>query len=263
MQTNVEELPITKLLDLDGHTALVTGAAGHIGRGIARRLAEAGASVLLHCRWDASRLERLQKEIASAGGQCRPVVADLDKAGEIAAMFDGFSADGVCVDLLVNNAAIQPVEAFEDISAEGWRAMQRSNLDSAFIVTRHAALGMKGRGGAIVNVASIEGLDPAEGHAHYAASKAGLIMLTRAAAQQLGGDGIRVNSVSPGLIDREGLARDWPDGVGRWRTRAPLRRLGRVSDVADAVLFLLSPAARWITGANLVVDGGMSCVSRW
>ena len=88
-------------------------------------------------------------------------------------------------------------------------------------------------------------------------------MLTRAAALEFGSSNIRVNCVAPGLVDREGLARDWPDGVGRWHDRVPLGRIGSPIDVADAVLFLLSPAARWISGANLVVDGGMSAQSKW
>src|SRR6202035_3957499 len=110
---------------------------------------------------------------------------------------------------------------------------------------------------AIVNVSSIEGLQPAYDHSHYAASKAAVIMHTRAAALELGRAGIRVNSVSPGLIDAEGLAEAWPEGVARWQAAAPLERLGDPSDVADAVLFLVSPAARWVSGANLVVDGGV------
>ncbi len=120
-----------------------------------------------------------------------------------------------------------------------------------------------GGSGAIVNVSSIEGLQPAFAHSHYAASKAAVIMHTRAAALELGPRGIRVNSVSPGLIEAEGLDRAWPEGVARWHAAAPLRRLGTPTDVADAVLFLASPAARWISGSNLVVDGGVLAHSTW
>jgi len=122
---------------------------------------------------------------------------------------------------------------------------------------------MRGDGGAIVNIASIEGLQPAFDHSHYAASKAAVIMHTRAAALELGRAGIRVNSVSPGVIEAPGIEESWPEGVARWRAAAPLERLGHPSDVADAVLFLVSPAARWITGANLVVDGGVLARNTW
>ena len=118
-------------------------------------------------------------------------------------------------------------------------------------------------GGAIVNIASIEGTDPAMGHSHYATSKAGLLMLTRSLTLEYAGRGIRTNAVSPGLIDRAGIEQNWPEGVARWRENAPLGRMGNIMDVADAVLFLLSRASRWISGVNLVVDGGMSTVSRW
>ena len=110
-----------------------------------------------------------------------------------------------------------------------------------------------GAGSAIVNVASIEALAAPPGHSHYGAAKAAIVGHTRAAAVELGAQGIRVNAVAPGLIDRPGLARDWPEGVERWSRACPLGRLGRPDDVADACLFLASPAARWITGA--VVGG--------
>ena len=188
------------------------------------------------------------------------VRADLSNAGDVDAMFSD-----VTPDLVVNNAAVQPVQSLTDMSLGEWRSMMAANLDSAFLVTRCVAERWRsaGRPGAVVNIASIEGIDPASGHGHYATSKAGLLMFTRAAALEFGPAGIRVNAVSPGLIDREGLADDWPEGVRRWQDRAPLRRMGSPNDVADAVLFLLCPAARWISGANLVVDGGMSAQSRW
>jgi NAD(P)-dependent dehydrogenase (short-subunit alcohol dehydrogenase family) len=143
--------------------------------------------------------------------------------------------------------------------------MLRVNVEGVVALTHAAAAHMiaRGDGGAIVNIASIEGLQPASGHSHYAASKAAVLMHSRAAALELGPQRIRVNAVAPGLIDRAGLADAWPDGVNRWLTACPLERLGSTEDVADAVLFLLSDAARWITGATLVVDGGMLARPTW
>ena len=247
---------VSKLLDLSGETALVTGASGNIGTTIAARLAEAGAGLIAHYHSNEAAARALVERV----GAGEVVQADLSDEQAVTAMFASISPT-----LVVHNAALQPVSALGDMSYGDWRATMAANLDSAFLVTRQAAKSWiaAGRGGAIVNIGSIEGLDPAAGHGHYATSKAGLTMLTRASALEFGSSGIRVNSVAPGLIDREGLARDWPDGVSRWHDRAPLGRLGSPNDVADAVLFLLSPAARWISGANLVVDGGMSAQSKW
>ena len=114
-----------------------------------------------------------------------------------------------------------------------------------------------------MNVASIEGLQPAFEHSHYSASKAAVLMHTRSAALEFGPFAIRVNAVAPGLIDREGLSEAWPEGVARWRSKAPLGRVGESADVADACLFLVSPAARWITGSTLTVDGGMLTHPIW
>jgi len=242
------------LLSLAGETVLVTGASGNIGRGIAQRLAEAGARIVIHYYRNEAAATELARQVAADA----VIQSDLDDADTVDALFAESSPT-----LVVNNAAAQPVASLADMDFDDWRSVLSANLDGPFLVTQRAARAWGDRGGAIVNIASIEGSDPAAGHAHYATSKAGLLMFTRAAALEYGARGIRVNGVSPGLIDREGLADDWPDGVGRWRQRVPLGRLGTAKDVADAVLFLLSPAARWISGTNLVVDGGMSAQSRW
>lgn len=251
-----DSLPLRDLLSLGGSTVLVTGASGNIGQGIARRLAEAGARVIAHCHDNESAARRLIDRIG--GGEL--VQADLRDEASVDDIFRHWHPD-----LVVNNAAIQTVQTLAEMSIDEWRQIHAANLDSAFMVTQRSAAGWRAakKGGAIVNIASSEASDPAVGHAHYASSKAALVMFTRAAALEYGADGIRVNAVSPGLIDRAGLADDWPEGVQRWLTKAPLGRLGTPNDVADAVLFLLSPAARWITGANLVVDGGMSSQNKW
>jgi len=135
-----------------------------------------------------------------------------------------------------------------------------ANLTSTHLFSRGAAA-LMASGGAVVNIASVEGLRPVIGHAAYSASKAAVIQYTRAAALELAARGIRVNAVSPGLIQREGLESAWPSGYQRYVTAAPLRRTGLPEEVGFACLFLASPAASWITGVNLPVDGGISVAS--
>jgi NAD(P)-dependent dehydrogenase (short-subunit alcohol dehydrogenase family) len=254
--TEPETTAIRDLLDLTGEQILVTGASGNIGRGIAVRLAEAGATVIAHYHHN----EAAAKELIGRLGNGRTAHADLTDEASVDGMLASTDAT-----MVVNNAATQTVQSLDELSFSDWKMMIATNLDSAFLVTRRmaAAWSLADRGGAIVNIASIEGLDPAMGHGHYATSKAGLLMFSRAAALEFGSAQVRINSVSPGLIDHGGLAKDWPEGVSRWLDRAPLGRIGTPNDVADAVLFLLSPAARWISGANLVVDGGMSTQGKW
>lgn len=256
---------VSRLLDLKGKVALVTGASGGIGRVIAQRLSEAGAKVAVHYHSNAERANATLELLTVTGAEAMAVGADVSNETACAVMFERITERLGPVDIVINNAADQGVQGLGDMALSAWREMMATNLDGVFLTTRIAAQAMiaRGAGGAIVNIASIEGHGPAAGHGHYATSKAGQLMFTRAAALEYGRHGIRVNSVSPGLIDRPGLAADWPAGVARWTAAAPLERLGQPEDVADAVLFLASPAARWITGADLLVDGGVSTHPTW
>ena len=265
MSKQVVAPAVTDLLSLNGQRVLVTGASGNIGHGIAVRLAEAGADIIVNYVNDADGAAATVHAIKTTGRDAVSVQADLTRAEEVARMFTRIDATGPAAGCVVNNAGGYPVQPFAEISAVEWQQVVAANLDSAVYVSQEAIRRMcdQESGGAIVNIASIEGTDPAMGHSHYATSKAGLLMLTRSLTLEYGQRGIRVNAVSPGLIAREGIEADWPDGVTRWLQNAPLQRMGLANDVADAVLFLLSPASRWISGISLVVDGGMSTVPRW
>lgn len=254
----------TGLPDLTGTAVLVTGASGTIGRGIALRFAAAGSAVAVHCHRNRERAAAVAEQIESAGGRATVLTADLTDATACHELVDAAAGWAGRLDTLVNNAGIQPVQDLAAMSEEDWRLVVDTNVSSAFSCTQAAVRVMgEGKAGSVIHVASIEATQPAPGHAHYGAAKAALVMHARAAALEYGPLGIRVNAVSPGLVDRPGLATDWRDGVRRWRAAAPLGRLGTPTDVADACLFLASPLARWITGHNLVVDGGVSARPTW
>ncbi|MCR4268781.1 SDR family NAD(P)-dependent oxidoreductase [Nitratireductor sp. ZSWI3] len=254
--------PVAGLFDLTGRTVIVTGASGGIGHGIAGRLAEAGANVVCHYHGNRDAAEALA---AGIGERALAAAGDLSVEADVAALMagalDGFGA----VHAVVNNAGHQPVAPLREIAPTDWAQMMAVNTTAPFLLTRAFAahVDARGGGGAVVNIASIEGHQPAPGHAHYAASKAALLMFTKAAALELGGLGIRVNSISPGLIHRDGIEEGWPEGVDRWKAAAPLGRLGQPQDIGDAVLFLVSDAARWVSGADLVVDGGVGTRPTW
>jgi NAD(P)-dependent dehydrogenase (short-subunit alcohol dehydrogenase family) len=254
------EIPrVASLLDFRGRVAVVTGAGHGLGKGIAARFAEAGAAVVVHFRRHAGDAQALAAEITARGGRAIALQADLAREEDATRLVAETVGALGALDVLVNNAGAYPVAPLLEMPAAQWDEVVDANLRTTFLCTQAAAREMVRRhsGGAIVNVASIEGESPAPGHSHYSAAKAGVLMHTRAAAQELGRHGIRVNAVAPGLIGRDGIEESWPEGVARWRAAAPLGRLGTPEDVADACLFLASPAARWITGAILAVDGGV------
>ncbi len=249
----------SELLDLTGRVIVVTGAGGGIGAGIARRLVAAGADVVAHTR--SSPVDTTDR----AGDPLPVITADLVAEDGPAAVIDQTLDLRGRIDGLVNNAAIQPIAPLAELADEDWRAMIDTDLTAAHRLTNRAASAMveRGAGGTVVHIASIEASQPAPDHEHYGVAKAALVMHARAAASAYGRHGIRVNSISPGLIDRDGLAEQWPDGVTRWMAAAPLGRLGTPDDVGDACVFLCSDLSRWITGTDLLVDGGVLTRPTW
>jgi NAD(P)-dependent dehydrogenase (short-subunit alcohol dehydrogenase family) len=232
----------------------VTGASAGIGAGIVKRFAEAGANVVIHYRSDRAGAEAL---VETLGDKVIAVYGDVTDQAAVEALMQATAERFGQLDVLINNAALQDHGPFPELSGETFDRMLQTNVGGAFRCAQAAVKHMD-RGGAIVNIASISGIEPAFNHAHYCSSKAAVIMLTRAAALELGPRRIRVNAVAPGLIWRDGLDKNWPEGLARWLAHVPLGRTGDDEDVADACLFLASPAARFITGTTLVVDGGVT-----
>ena len=251
---------VASLLDFAGKTVVVTGGAGGVGVGIVNRFAEAGATVVRHVH---------RRDVDDPPGviSIRADLFEPDASEKLAAEVVNRTGR---LDVWINNAALQPVGDFLDLSAADEMSVVDGSLGFVMRGTRAAArqfITLRSGGtivnGAVINIASIEGLVAAVGHSHYSAAKAAVLHHTRATAIELGPHGIRVNAVAPGLINRDGLSTEWPSGVERWLAAAALERLGEPEDVADACLFLASDAARWITGATLVVDGGTSAGNTW
>jgi 3-oxoacyl-[acyl-carrier protein] reductase len=241
-------------IDLAGRTALVTGSTRGIGRAIAEVLTAAGARVAIVGRDQA----RAAEVAAAVGGRAEGFACDVGDPASIVALVASVEQAYGQVDILVNNAGLTRDNILFRIKDDDWDAVLDANLRGAFVAIRAVARGMiKRRWGRIVNIASVVGITGNKGQANYAASKAGLIGLTKSVAKELGSRNVLVNAVAPGFIETDMTAAMSPEARAALAGQIPLERLGSPRDVAGVVAFLASEHAAYVTGQTLVVDGGM------
>jgi len=242
-----------------GKTAIVTGAAGGIGSAVSMALAGDGYDIMLHYNSSGDKAEALQKEIQSTGAQAETFKADISDFSEAEALVNAAVEKFGRVDCLVNNAGITKDGLLMRMTEEEFDRVIAVNLKGCFNTTRHIAKHMlKNRSGCIVNISSVVGVLGNAGQANYAASKAGIIGLTKSSAREFAQRGVRVNAVAPGYIetDMTGVLDDKVKAA--LLERIPLKRLGQPEDVADLVVFLCSGRSAYMTGQVIVVDGGMA-----
>jgi 3-oxoacyl-[acyl-carrier protein] reductase len=243
--------------ELADRVALVTGAGRNIGRAIALALAAGGAAVAVNARRSQAEIDGVAREIESAGGTALAVLADVTDPAAIARMVAAVEARFGRIDILVNNAAVRETSSLDEIDLARWREITGVILDGAFVCVKACLPSLRaGGGGAIVNIGGLSGHTGAAGRPHVVAAKAGLVGLTRALAHDLAGDGVTVNCVVPGLIDTVRGAASGARSVHEGQRGNALGRRGTPGEVAQAVRFLAGPAARYITGQTLHVNGG-------
>lgn len=248
-------------MDLSNRVALVTGSGRGIGRTIALKLAEVGATVVLNDVGDASSVDSVVEEIKAMGGESRAILADVSSSSDVNRMVAETVAAYGRIDILVNNAGITRDQLVLRMSDEDWDKVININLKSVFLCTRAVLRQMiKQRWGRIVNIASIIGIIGNAGQANYAASKAGIIGFTKSISKEVASRGITANAVAPGFIDTKMTQQLDETQRQELQKRIPAGSLGTPRDVAEAVAFFASEEARYITGQVLNVDGGMAGV---
>ncbi len=242
---------------LEGQVAIVTGASRGIGEGIALALAKAGATVVGTATTDKGA-EAIGERLAQAGTKGEGRVLDVRDAAACAAFVESVQQAHGAVAILVNNAGVTRDNLLARMKDEEWDEIQATNLKPVFLLSRAVLRGMmKARAGRIVNVTSVVGFTGNPGQANYAAAKAGMVGFSKSLAREVGSRNITVNCVAPGFIETDMTRALAPEQVRKLVESVPLGRLGRIEDVAQAVLFLCSPAAAYMTGATLHVNGGM------
>jgi len=244
------------MFDLTGKVALVTGASRGIGRAIASRLAEQGATVVAAARGE--HASECAAEITARGGKAEAITLDVTDAAAVEAAPAGVVSRHGRLDILVSNAGITRDQLLMRMKRDDWDAVLATNLTATFLLAQAAMRPMlKQRGGRIVAVSSVVGQMGNAGQANYAASKAGLIGFAKALAREVASRAITVNVDAPGLIETDMTRALQEKSQGEWAAQIPLGRLGGVDDVAAAVCYLASDEAAYITGHVLAVNGGM------
>jgi glucose 1-dehydrogenase len=254
-------VPVGPARDLEGKAVLVTGASSGIGKAIALHLGSAGGSIAVNYHAHPEAAQAVVDEITASGARAVAVQADISNANDVTAMVNEVVEQLGALDVLVNNAGMEMRQPLLEVTAEEWDHVLAVNLRGAFLCLQAAARVMAERGGgSIVNISSVHEELAFPGFAPYAASKGGLMMLMRTAALELAEHGIRVNNIAPGAIATPINQDEWADPAKLQALESiiPLRRVGKPEEVADAVLFLASDRASYVTASTYFVDGGLT-----